>query len=162
MQTLCVLLDKGGSSLKAFVPQLQTTFVKSLNDPSKATRHKAGVGLGKLMSLSPRVDPVVSELFNMCGTASKAISASVLEALAVVLAQGGERVTVWDKVASAVLSQLTDGDESTHAPAVKCCVFAGLYMDEGMVLDVLAKLVDGSAGSGERWQTIAGRGKLNA
>lgn len=35
VQTLCLLLDKGGAGLKAFVPQLQTTFVKSLTDPSK-------------------------------------------------------------------------------------------------------------------------------
>lgn len=34
-QTLCILLDKGGVGLKAFVPQLQTTFVKSLSDPAK-------------------------------------------------------------------------------------------------------------------------------
>ena len=38
LQTLCILLERGGASLKAFVPQLQTTFVKNLNDPMKQVR----------------------------------------------------------------------------------------------------------------------------
>ena len=37
-QTLSILLDKGGANLKAFVPQLQTTFVKNLHEPSKQVR----------------------------------------------------------------------------------------------------------------------------
>jgi hypothetical protein len=35
LKTICKLLDKGGVALKAFAPQLNTTFVKSLHDPSR-------------------------------------------------------------------------------------------------------------------------------
>jgi hypothetical protein len=49
LKTICVLLDKGGVALKAFAPQLNTTFVKSLHDPSRQVRSSSVVGLGKVM-----------------------------------------------------------------------------------------------------------------
>jgi hypothetical protein len=68
LKTLSVLIDKGGISLKAFAPQLQTTFVKSLSDPSKQVRIRSGIALGKLMGLSTRVDPLLVELTNLCNS----------------------------------------------------------------------------------------------
>ncbi len=35
LQTLLILLNRGGIALKPFVPQLQTTFLKALLDPTK-------------------------------------------------------------------------------------------------------------------------------
>jgi hypothetical protein len=57
-----LLLSKGGASLKPFVPQLQTTFVKALSDPGSAVRQRGLSALSQLMSLSTRVDPLVAEL----------------------------------------------------------------------------------------------------
>ena len=75
-----MLLDRGGASLKAFAPQLQTTFVKSLSDPSRAVRQRSAVGLGKLMGLVTRVDPLLTELSASCAAAEgNAIKASTLE-----------------------------------------------------------------------------------
>ena len=62
LTTLTTLLDRGGSGLKAFVPQLQTTFVKALTDPSRGVRGRAALALGRLMPLSTRVDPLLAEL----------------------------------------------------------------------------------------------------
>jgi HEAT repeat protein len=45
--------------LKAFLPQLQSTFVKALSDPTADVRSRAAVALGKLMTLHSRVDPLV-------------------------------------------------------------------------------------------------------
>lgn len=59
LQALNILLEKGGTSLKAFAPQLQTSFVKMLNDPMKACRSRAVLGLEKLMPLTTRVDPLL-------------------------------------------------------------------------------------------------------
>jgi len=60
LQALNVLLERGGIGLKAFAPQLQTTFVKLLSDPSKVCRTRAISGLDKLMPLATRVDPLLT------------------------------------------------------------------------------------------------------
>ena len=48
--------------LKPFLPQLQTTFIKALNDPNRAVRVKAASALGQLITIHPRVDPLILEL----------------------------------------------------------------------------------------------------
>lgn len=48
--------------LKPFLPQLQTTFVKALNDPNRAVRLKAASALGQLITIHTRVDPLFTEL----------------------------------------------------------------------------------------------------
>lgn len=48
--------------LKPFLPQLQTTFVKALNDPNRSVRLKAAAALGKLIVIHTRVDPLFQEL----------------------------------------------------------------------------------------------------
>ena len=45
LSSLSAILVKGAPSCKPFVPQLQTTFVKALQDPSSAVRNKAAGGL---------------------------------------------------------------------------------------------------------------------
>jgi|AntAceMinimDraft_12_1070368.scaffolds.fasta_scaffold05872_1 HEAT repeat protein len=62
---LAVMIDKGGLALKPFVPQLQTTFVKCLSDPARAVRQRAAAALGRLMTLQPRVDPLVGDLLTV-------------------------------------------------------------------------------------------------
>jgi hypothetical protein len=64
VQTLGLILTKGGPALRAFVPQFQTTFVKALSDPSRQVRVEAIKALGLLMPmpLSSRVDPLSKEL----------------------------------------------------------------------------------------------------
>ena len=51
-----------GTMLKPFLPQLQTTFVKALNDPNRSVRLKAASALGKLIIIHTRVDPLFLEL----------------------------------------------------------------------------------------------------
>lgn len=51
-----------GVMLKPFLPQLQTTFVKALNDPNRTVRLKAAAALGKLSVIHTRVDPLFIEL----------------------------------------------------------------------------------------------------
>ena len=50
--------------LKPFLPQLQTTFVKALNDPTQAVREKAAWALGLLTVLHTRVDSLFTEIKN--------------------------------------------------------------------------------------------------
>lgn len=50
--------------LKPFLPQLQTTFVKALNDASRPVRLKAAEAMAQLIIIHMRVDPVFTELNN--------------------------------------------------------------------------------------------------
>jgi hypothetical protein len=42
-ETLTILLGKASAMLKPFLPQLQTTFLKALNDTNRTVRLKAGL-----------------------------------------------------------------------------------------------------------------------
>lgn len=50
-----------GIALKPFLPQLQTTFLKALQDSSRAVRLRAAEALGQLVSIHTKVDPLFSE-----------------------------------------------------------------------------------------------------
>lgn len=117
VQTLGLILTKGGPALRAFVPQFQTTFVKALSDPSRQVRVEAIKALALLMPLSTRVDPLIKELVSTSlGKGSSAtvetagivaIQTASLEALAVVLKHGGSKV----KVATSIPSSLDAAKE---------------------------------------------------
>lgn len=61
--TLNNMLGKIPTFLKPFLPQLQRTFAKSLADPSSETlRSRAAKALGTLITLTPRIDPLIAGL----------------------------------------------------------------------------------------------------
>ena len=112
IQTLGLILMKGGPSLRAFVPQFQTTFTKALSDPSRLVRVEAIKSLGLLMPLSTRVDPLLKELISTVtgsnaikdleSTGVVAIQTATFEALATVLKHGGDKAKLPDTIPSAL------------------------------------------------------------
>ncbi len=56
-----VFLLQVGIALKPFLPQLQTTFLKALQDSSRAVRLRAAEALGQLVSIHTKVDPLFTE-----------------------------------------------------------------------------------------------------
>lgn len=48
--------------MKPFLPQLQTTFTKALNDSNRTVRLKAAAAMGGLILIHTRVDPLITEL----------------------------------------------------------------------------------------------------
>ncbi|KAJ6865009.1 hypothetical protein NC651_035541 [Populus alba x Populus x berolinensis] len=64
-------------SLRPFLPELQTTFIKCLQDSTRTVRTSPAFALGKLSALSTRVDPLVSDLLSSL----QASDASVREAI---------------------------------------------------------------------------------
>lgn len=57
------MLSKIPTFLKPFLPQLQRTFAKSLADPSsEVLRSRAAKALGTLITMTPRVDPLIAGL----------------------------------------------------------------------------------------------------
>lgn len=133
LKTLGLILVKGGPALKAFVPQFQTTFVKALSDPSRQVRVEAIQALGLLMPLSTRVDPLVKELVS--GSLGKGVAATgdgsegivvvqtaTLEALAVVLEEGGTKAKLPDSIPSALeasMALLAHPDEAVREASGK-------------------------------------------
>lgn len=82
LKTLTLLIVKGSILLKPFVPQLQTTFVKSLADPTKLVRDRGALALSKLISLATRTDPLATELHASLASADAGVQAALLCALA--------------------------------------------------------------------------------
>lgn len=64
LETLAILLHKVGILLKQFLPQLQTTFLKSLHDQNRIVRIKSGVALAELVKIHTRADPLFMEMLN--------------------------------------------------------------------------------------------------
>lgn len=61
--TLNNMLGKIPTFLKPFLPQLQRTFAKSLADSSsEVLRSRAAKALGTLITLTPRIDPLIAGL----------------------------------------------------------------------------------------------------
>ncbi len=154
-----MLLEKGGASLKAFVPQLQTTFVKSLNDPSREVRLRGGVALGKMMSLTVRMDPLLVELSAICAQAdSNAIKASVLEAVVSVLRVSGDKATAasLDKVRAVAVQNIGDEDDLIRDVAARCIGSLSALLDASQATDLLIDLLD-VAKDGAGPDRVAGR-----
>lgn len=68
--------------LKQFLPQLQTTFVKALNDPNRIVRLKSANALSHLILIHQRADPLFTELHNTIkNTDDSSIRETTLHAL---------------------------------------------------------------------------------
>ncbi|CAK7341235.1 unnamed protein product [Dovyalis caffra] len=106
LSTLSILIRKGGMSLKPFLPQLQTTFIKCLQDNTRTVRTSAAFALGKLSALSTRVDPLVSDLLSSLQASDAGVREAILTALKGVLKHAGKSVS--GAVRVRVFSQLKD------------------------------------------------------
>nr|KYP71848.1 Translational activator GCN1 [Cajanus cajan] len=93
LSTLTMMIKKGGISLKPFLPQLQTTFVKCLQDSTRTVRTSAALALGKLSGLSTRVDPLVSDLLSSLQGSDGGVREAILTALKGVLKHAGKSVS---------------------------------------------------------------------
>ena len=145
LSTLCIIMKKGGIGLKPFCPQLQTTFVKNLSDPSKIVRKLCGQGLGALMILTVRVDPLLNELLAQAQSKqeSNAIKVSVLEALSIVLRKGGNNITkpLLLKVIDLLKENLAIEDDSIKDVTGKCFGSLSGFLESREILDLLIDIV---------------------
>lgn len=160
IQTLGLILTKGGPSLRAFVPQFQTTFSKALSDPSRQVRVEAIKALGLLMPLSTRVDPLLKELVSTAlgnGSISTLESAGIVavqtatfEALATVLKNGGKKAKLPDSISSAMnagKNGLFNEDEGIRVGAAKVVAAASELLKPDEALDIFTEFLDMKEGS---------------
>ena len=88
--TLNNLLEKIPTLLKPFLPQLQRTFAKSLADTSsEVLRTRAAKALGTLITLTPRIDPLIAELVTGSRTTDLGVRNAMLKALYEVVSKAG-------------------------------------------------------------------------
>ena len=146
LHTLGLLIDKGGASLKPFQPQLQSTFVKALSDPTQAVRSRGAVALGKLQVITTRVDPLVNELIGgITGSGDSGIQESMCEALAAVLLRSGDKASpaVREKVIDALCETLVlgGGDDTGRRLGAGAIGAALRHADAPTVISTLERVV---------------------
>ncbi|XP_068630147.1 stalled ribosome sensor GCN1 [Battus philenor] len=106
LETLAELLSKVGVMLKQFLPQLQTTFLKALNDPNRPVRIKAGFALSQLVLIHTRADPLFVEMHNgVKNIEDPLIRETMLQALRSIITGGGEKMS--ESLALNILTTLT-------------------------------------------------------
>ena len=92
--TLNNLLEKIPTLLKPFLPQLQRTFAKSLADTSsEVLRSRAAKALGTLITLTPRIDPLIAELVAGSRTSDAGVRNAMLKALFEVISKAGANMS---------------------------------------------------------------------
>ena len=159
LKTLERVLTKGGPTLRAFVPQFQTTFVKALQDPSRQVRLEAIAALSLLMGLSTRVDPLIKELVNGASgksvaentAAASVIKTATLEALATVLRKGGSKAKADTSIPSAMetgVNLLFTADEGMREGAAKVIGEACALMGSEKTIEIISDVILSTKSSG--------------
>jgi len=88
--TLNNLLEKIPTFLKPFLPQLQRTFTKALADTSsEILRTRAAKALGTLITMTPRIDPLIGELVTGSKTSDPVVKNAMQNALYEVVSKAG-------------------------------------------------------------------------
>ncbi|CZT06548.1 probable translation activator GCN1 [Rhynchosporium graminicola] len=113
--TLNNLLEKIPTFLKPFLPQLQRTFAKSLADTSsEVLRTRAAKALGTLITLTPRIDPLIAELVTGSKTSDTGVRNAMLKALYEVVSRAGANMSEASR--SAVLGLIDTDSEDNDLP----------------------------------------------
>eukprot|EP00092_Neocalanus_flemingeri_P000097 GFUD01000099.1.p1 GENE.GFUD01000099.1~~GFUD01000099.1.p1 ORF type:complete len:2003 (+),score=661.60 GFUD01000099.1:178-6009(+) len=123
LDTLAILLAKASAMLKPFLPQLQTTFLKALNDTNRTVRLKAGFALSHLITIHTRPDPLYNELHggiknsDDCG-----VRDTYLQAMRGCVSTSGDKLSpsIRRAVTSTLLSLISAGEDSTRSCSAGC------------------------------------------
>ncbi|WCJ36197.1 eIF-2-alpha kinase activator GCN1 [Euphorbia peplus] len=144
LSTLTIIIRKGGLALKPFLPQLQTTFIKCLQDNTRTVRASAALALGKLSALSTKVDPLVTDLLSTLQASDAGVREAILMALKGVLKHAGK--SVGNAVKIRVYTQLNDlihhDDDQVRVSAASILGTVSQYMEAAQLVDLLQQLVD--------------------
>ncbi|KAF2218539.1 armadillo-type protein [Elsinoe ampelina] len=136
--TLNNLLEKIPTFLKPFLPQLQRTFAKSLADPSsEILRTRAAKALGTLITLTPRIDPLITELVTGSKTPDAGVRSAMLKALFEVVSKAGSAMNEASR--NAILG-LIDADSGEADP--------GMIITNARLLGALIKVLPADAAAG--------------
>ncbi|GBM59452.1 eIF-2-alpha kinase activator GCN1 [Araneus ventricosus] len=123
LETLALLLAKVGMMLKPFLPQLQTTFLRSLSDGHRAVRLRSATALSYLILVHNRPDTLYNELHNAVKNAEdNSLKETMLHALRCIVKASGEKMSdqVRTSITSTVTNMLSHPDDSCRVVAAAC------------------------------------------
>ncbi|KAJ1414656.1 TOG domain [Sesbania bispinosa] len=142
LSTLTIMIRKGGISLKPFLPQLQTTFVKCLQDSTRTVRSSAALALGKLSGLSTRVDPLVSDLLSSLQGSDGGVREAILTALKGVLKHAGKNVSsaVRNRVYSVLKNLIHHDDDRVRMNAASILGILTQYLEDVQLTELIQEL----------------------
>ncbi|KAJ1530782.1 hypothetical protein ONE63_005633 [Megalurothrips usitatus] len=123
LDTLSLLLSKVGSMLKQFLPQLQTTFVKALNDGNRIVRVKAAVATGHLIKIHTRPDPIYTELHNSIkNLEDSSVRETMLQALRFMISAAGDKMSepIRKSILQTLIGMLSHHEDITRCAAAGC------------------------------------------
>ena len=121
--SVCHWPSQVGAAAKSFIPQLQTSYLKALNDPNQPVRVQAVTGLIELLPLSPRVDPVFNDLHNgVKKSEDPGLRLTMLQALSGVIKAGGQRMSEKHRgeILATLLALQTTAQERNRMEAAEC------------------------------------------
>jgi hypothetical protein len=119
--TLNHLLEKIPAFLKPFLPQLQRTFAKSLADTSSdVLRIRAAKALGTLITMTPRIDPLIAELVTGSKTLDSGVKNAMLKALYEVVSKAGSNMSEASRnsILSVIDAEVDDNDGKSVSIAI--------------------------------------------
>ncbi|GJQ71586.1 hypothetical protein Trydic_g11289 [Trypoxylus dichotomus] len=94
LETLALLLAKVGVMLKQFLPQLQTTFLKALNDQHRMVRLKSANALSYLIMIHQKAETLFTELHNTIkNTEDSSIRETTIHALRGIIGPAGDKIS---------------------------------------------------------------------
>ncbi|KKY14712.1 putative translational activator gcn1 [Phaeomoniella chlamydospora] len=127
LTTLNQLLEKIPLFVKPFLPQLQRTFTKCLADPSSdLLRSRAAKALGTLITLTPRVDPLIAELVTGSKTSDEGVKNAMLKGLQEVVSKAGSNMSETSREAILGLIDSQAGADSDTMGVTMARLFGGL------------------------------------
>ena len=133
LYTLNQLLEKIPTFLRPFLPQLQRTFTKSIADPSSdLLRTRATKALSTLITLTPRVDPLIAELVTGAKTQDAGVRNAMLKGLQEVVSRVGANMS--DASRESILG-LMDSQQDAGAEA--------MMMTNAKLLGAMIKVLPG-------------------
>ncbi|KAK7803834.1 hypothetical protein U0070_027292 [Myodes glareolus] len=169
LETLSLLLAKAselgacsiwvGIALKPFLPQLQTTFTKALQDSNRGVRLKAADALGKLISIHIKVDPLFTELLNgIRAMEDPGVRDTMLQALRFVIQGAGAKVdaAIRKNIVSLLLSMLGHDEDNTRISSAGCLGELCAFLTEEELSTVLQQCLLADI-SGIDWMVRHGR-----
>uniref|UniRef100_A0A8C1HPW0 GCN1 activator of EIF2AK4 n=1 Tax=Cyprinus carpio carpio TaxID=630221 RepID=A0A8C1HPW0_CYPCA len=159
LDTLTLLLAKVGIALKPFLPQLQTTFLKALQDSSRAVRLRAAESLGQLVSIHTKVDPLFTEQLSAIRSAEDSgVRETMLQALRFVIQGAGAKVdpTIRKNITTTLLGMLGHDEDATRMASAGCVGELCAFLSEEELKNVLQQHVLADV-SGVDWMVRHGR-----
>ncbi|XP_028269572.1 eIF-2-alpha kinase activator GCN1 [Parambassis ranga] len=160
LETLTLLLAKVGIALKPFLPQLQTTFLKALQDSSRTVRLRAAEALGQLVSIHAKVDPLFTEqLAAIRNAEDSGVRETMLQALRFVIQGAGSKVdpAIRKTITTTLLGMLGHDEDATRMASAGCVGELCAFLSEEELKSVLLQHILADM-SGVDWMVRHGRG----